>query len=169
MLEFHIDKLTHSIEHRTSGLSHDTKVSSISKDDLKLVLKKNGWLFRWKDEYAEESREVYKLFIADDDDQTIQGMISIEVMLDHVYIHLIENAPHNRKREDVSYVGVGGNLVAYACRRSVDEGSDGFVALTAKTNLIKHYEESLGAVHFKDGRMIIPDTAAQVLIKMYKL
>jgi len=164
-----IDKLTNSIEQLSTGIHHDTAVVILAKSDLKLTLKKNGWLFRWKDEYAQEGREVYKLFIADDEDHKIQGLISIEVMQDHVYIHLIENAPHNRNKEDDSYIGVGGNLVAHACRRSVKEGCEGFVAMTAKTDLINHYEKTLGAEHFKDGRMIIPDVAAQVLIKKYKL
>ena len=40
-----------------------------------------------------------------------------------------------------------------------------FVALTAKPDLIKHYEKTLGAEHFRDGRMSIRNTVVQVIRK----
>jgi hypothetical protein len=62
---------------------------------------------------------------------------------------------------------VAGNLVAFACRLSFQRGFDGFVAFDAKTKLIVHYEKTLGAVHFRGQRMIIPTHAAKVLIDKY--
>ncbi|WP_432671080.1 hypothetical protein [Flavobacterium sp. SM2513] len=62
-------------------------------------------------------------------------------------------------------VSVSGNLVADACKVSFQKGFDGFVAFTAKTNLIKHYEENLGAFHFKNQRMIIETESAKKLVK----
>lgn len=44
-LDFVIDKLTNSIQNVISGDSFPTIVSLLSKDDLKTVTKKNGWLF----------------------------------------------------------------------------------------------------------------------------
>ncbi len=128
-LDIIIDKLTNSIEHYGTGIQHDTEALLLSKSDLKLVLKKHGWLFKWNAEYALKNREVYKLFIANDTDQKIQGLISLEIMPDHVYIHLIENAPQNRSKESDSYIGVGGNLVALACKRSMEENFEHLATL----------------------------------------
>ena len=47
------------------------------------------------------------------------------------------------------------------------KGHDGFVAFDAKTKLIRHYEKTLGAYHFREQRMIIPTRSAQLLIDKY--
>ena len=65
------------------------------------------------------------------------------------------------------YEGVAGNLVAFAYKISFQKGYEGFVAFTAKTKLIKHYEETLGAYHFMNQRMIIDSEAAKFLVKKY--
>ena len=41
------------------------------------------------------------------------------------------------------------------------------MVFTAKSNLIKHYEENLGAFHFKNQRMIIETESAKTLVKKY--
>jgi len=43
----------------------------------------------------------------------------------------------------------------------------GFVAFTAKTKLIDHYEKTLGAYLFKNQRMIIDTQAARILVEKY--
>ena len=65
------------------------------------------------------------------------------------------------------YEGVPGNLVAFACKLSFQRGYDGYVAFDAKTQLIKHYQESLGAIHFRNQRMIIDSRAAEFLVNKY--
>jgi len=62
---------------------------------------------------------------------------------------LLESAPFNIGQNKL-YEGVAGNLVAHACKVSFQKGFDGFVASTAKTQLIKHYEKTLDAFHFKN-------------------
>ena len=57
-------------------------------------------------------------------------------------MHLIESAKFNKGKGKM-YLGVPGNLVAFACKVSVDKGYEGFVAFDAKSALIKHYEQSL--------------------------
>ena len=57
--------------------------------------------------------------------------------------------------------------MAFACKVSFQKGYDGFVAFTAKTNLIKHYEETLGAYHFKNQRMILDTKASEILVTKY--
>ena len=96
----------------------------------------------------------------------IQGLVSIEDKQDHVFMHLIESAKFNKGKRKV-YFGVPGNLVAYACKISVDKSFDGFLAFDAKSALIKHYQESLHATHFRGLRMFIEPSAAIKLISQY--
>ena len=81
-------------------------------------------------------------------------------------MHLVENAPFNKGKTKV-YAGVPGNLVAYACKLSFQRGHDGNVSFVSKTNLIEHYEKSLGAFHFGGRLMIIETKAALRLINKY--
>ena len=71
------------------------------------------------------------------------------------------------KIKDKIYFGVPGNLVAYACKVSLEKGYQGFLAFDAKTALIKHYQESLYATHFRGLRMFIETEAALRLISQY--
>lgn len=79
-------------------------------------------------------------------------------------MNLLESSPFNVGKNKL-YEGVSGNLVAFACKVSFQKGFDGFVAFTSKSNLIKHYEESLGAFHFKNQRMIIETEASKKISK----
>ena len=62
-LDFIIDQLTNSIENVITGDSFKTEISILLKSELKLVTKKNGWLFDWRKELKEPSRDIYKLTI----------------------------------------------------------------------------------------------------------
>ena len=81
-------------------------------------------------------------------------------------MHLIESAPFNLGK-DKTYLGVPGNLVAFACKLSFQRGFDGFLSFIAKTKLIEHYEKSLGAYHFGGHLMIISNESALKLIDKY--
>lgn len=81
-------------------------------------------------------------------------------------MHLIESAKFN-KGKNKAYFGVPGNLVAFACKISVDLGYEGFLAFDAKSALIKHYQNSLNATHFRGLRMFIEPGAAKKLISQY--
>ena len=50
-LDFEIDKLTNSIENIISGDSFATDITLISRNELKAITKKNGWLFNWNQEF----------------------------------------------------------------------------------------------------------------------
>lgn len=164
-LDFEIDRLTHSIENVASGDSFPTEVSYLTKADSKITTKKNGWLFNWKKELNSFGKEVYKLTIQGNPN-IIQGLISLSIEHDHVYMHLIESAPFNKGKMKI-YLGVPGNLVAHACRLSFQKGLDGFVAFHSKTKLIDHYSKSLGAYHFGGHLMIIDTAPAKILIEKY--
>ena len=164
-LDFEIDRLTNSIQNTISGDSFSTEVSHLTKVDLKIVTKKNGWAFNWKTELDDNAKEVYKLTISNNPN-IIQGLLSISIETDHVFMNLVESAPFNIGKDKL-YEGVAGNLVAHACKVSFQKGFDGFVAFDAKTRLIQHYEKTLGAYHFGGQRMIIETHAAQILIDKY--
>ena len=59
------------------------------------------------------------------------------------------------------------NLVAYACKVSFQHGFDGYIAFTAKTKLIDHYVNTLGAYIFAGNRMIITSASAKILVEKY--
>ena len=164
-LDFEIDKLTNSIENVLTGDSFPTDIALISNADLKLISKKNGWLFDWKIEFKQPEKDVYKLTIVNNQ-SVIQGLISVEIKSDHVYLHLVESAPFNKGKTKV-YAGVPGNLVAFACKLSFQRGYDGNVSFFSKTQLVQNYVETLGACHFGGRIMIIDKNAALKLINKY--
>ena len=164
-LDFSIDKLTNSIENAWSGDSFSTEVSILTKQDLKIITKNNGWLFNWTSEFKNPACEVYKLTITNNP-TIIQGLVSLEVKTDHVYMHLIESAPFNLGKEKI-YLGVPGNLVAFACKLSFQRGGEGYVSFLSKTKLIEHYERSLGAIHVGGHKMVITTQEALKLTNKY--
>ncbi len=162
---FSIDKLTDSILNTVSGDSFQTEVQRLTKPDLNNVAKQHGWNFEWRKELQQDDREVYKLIIASSP-AVIQGLLSASVKTDHVYMNLLESAPFNIGKNKL-YEGVAGNLVAFACKLSFQRGCDGFVSFRAKTKLIEHYTQTLGAVHFGGHLMVIDTEAAKTLVDKY--
>ena len=163
-LDFVIDKLTNSIENTSTGEVFDTVVTRLTIKDIKQI-KKSDWEFEWIKEINDKTKEVYKLTTINNP-TIIQGLLSIEDKQDHIFMHIIESAKFNKNKDKI-YFGVPGNLVAYACKVSVDNGYEGFLAFDAKTVLIKHYQETLYATHFRGLRMFIDTTAAKRLISQY--
>ena len=164
-LDFIVDKLTNSIQNVVSGDSFATDITLISSADLKNVIKKNNWQFDWKFEYKQPQRDVYKLTIVNNQ-TVIQGLISLEIKSDHVYMHLIESAPFNKGKSKI-YEGVPGNLVAFACKLSFQRGHQGNVSFFSKTQLVQHYIDTLGAMHIGGRIMIINTKASLKLINKY--
>ena len=94
-------------------------------------IKKSDLRFDWAKEIKDKTKEVYKLTTINNP-TIIQGLVSLEDKQDHIFMHLIESAKFNKNKDKV-YLGVPGNLVAYACKVSVDKGYQGFLAFDAKT------------------------------------
>jgi len=164
-IDIEIDRLTNSITNAISGDSFPTEVLPVTKADIKSITKKNGWKFNWKAETVLNDREVFKLTI-EGNPHIVQGLISIADRQDHIFLHLIESAPFNFGKPKL-YEGVPGNLVAFACKESMDKGYEGFLSFFSKTKLIHHYEETLGAVHVGGHRMVIYTKEAEKLINRY--
>ncbi|MBS1514011.1 MAG: hypothetical protein JSS63_03200 [Bacteroidetes bacterium] len=159
-----IDKLTNSIENSLTGEVFDTAIVRLIEKDIYLIYE-SEWNFDWEIEIKNENCEVYKLSTVNNPN-VIQGLLSIEDKKDHIFMRLIESSKFNLGKNKV-YLGVPGNLVAYACKVSFEKGYEGFVAFDAKTNLIKHYKKILGATHFRGQRMFIETNAAKHLVSLY--
>ena len=83
-----------------------------------------------------DGRKLYKLM--DAAKRTTHGGISLSEAGDHVYVHLIESATHNRE-DPRMFINVARLLIAFAGKRSIDIGADGFLALEPKTQLYDYY------------------------------
>jgi hypothetical protein len=164
-LDFFVDKLTNSIENALSGDNFPTEISILTKEELKNITLKNGWRFNWKNEAKSPEREIFKLTIVNNP-KIIQGLVSLEVKDDHVFMHLIESAPFNIGKYK-AYLGVPGNLTAFACKLSFQRGGEGYVSFISKTKLIEHYADTLGAMHMGGQLMVINTPAAMHLMNKY--
>jgi hypothetical protein len=164
LVDIEIDKLTNSIENTVSGDIFDTDIFQLHRNDIKQI-NKAVWQFNWQEQLKLNDRETYKLVIRNNP-KIIQGLISISDLGDHIYMHLIESAKFNKGKTKI-YTGVPGNLVAFACKLSFEKGYDGYLAFDAKTVLVRHYQETLYATHFKGTKMIIETPAANRLINQY--
>lgn len=161
---FFIDKLTDCIEEIATGLKKDTLLEEISKKDIKGILKKTGWIFNWRIEYNRSESKTFKLIIKGD--SVIQGLVCLEIKQGYIEMHLLESAPHNWG-QNKKHAGVAGNLVAFVCKMSFDLGFEGHIAFTAKTRLVKHYMDTLGAEIIYGRRLGIFTPAARKLVNSY--
>ena len=162
MLEAIIDKLTRSIEERATGRALDTEVAPASLMDVEAL--DEVWLFDWKQEVNQN--EVYKL-IANEHGARIHGLMSLTRQAGFVFVDLLESNPCNVGR-DKQYMGVPGNLFAFAAKLSFELGNGGFVVFVAKTSLIEHYERTLGARRIGSSqRMFLDAATAELLVATY--
>ena len=162
--DIEIDKLTRSIENAITGDSFKTEILEVTVKDIK-SLKESEWFFDWKAEAKGANNTVYKLVIVDNP-TIIQGLISLQDRGDHIFMPLIESNKFNKGAKKV-YLGVPGNLVAFACKLSFDKGYGGYVSFESKTKLIEHYQKTLGA-HVLFGNIMAIDTkAANKLVQQY--
>jgi hypothetical protein len=163
-LDFEIDKLTNSIENTLTGESVETEILRLGKNDLD-VLRNLKWSFDWAAELEDPLREVHALTTMENP-SFWHGLVSSEDGSDHIFMHLIENAPIN-KGHDKLFQGVAANLVAFPCKQSFEKGYHGVISFDAKTRLIEHYEKTLGAKRFSFNGMFIESPDAYILVKRY--
>ena len=128
-------------------------------------IKKGNWLFDWKAEAKSIAKKVYKLVIIDNPN-IIQGLISLQDRGDHIFMPLIESTKFNRGDKKI-YLGVPGNLVAFACKVSFDKSYGGYVSFESKGKLKEHYKKTLGAHSLFGNFMAIDSKAAIKLIEQY--
>lgn len=160
MISVEIDVLTNSIQNRMTGEIFETIVSELSADELNEI---TNWQFNW----LKESRyfKIYKLTTVVEP-TVVQGLMSIEPRKGYVFMSLIETAPHNFGSQK-DYLGVAGNLAAFACKVSFEKGFGGYVSFVSKTKLIEHYMKTLKAEILVVPRMVIKTPAAKELVSKY--
>lgn len=161
MIDTEIDKLTNSIE---NAFTEERFLTDILPVKISEIVEKD-WLFDWKKELGKSGCKIYKLVTRGNED-VIQGLLSISDGKDHIFMNLLESATFNKGKNKV-YLGVAGNLVAYACKVSFDAEYDGYVVFDSKTALIEHYEEKLHAKKLGGLRMYIDTIAAFRLLDNY--
>ena len=164
-----IDKLTPCLVEVSTGKEVQTVFSLTSEKEI-TGLNKKGWLFNWTADELKQTN-IYKLMVKDDN--TIQGLISAEVVRGTVYVHIVESAPHNRGKNK-QYHGVGGHLFAIAIKLSLVNGFGGSIYFDAKNQeLVDHYTDMLGAsrvpARIHPHRMEVLEDVAQNIINRYTL
>jgi hypothetical protein len=163
-LDFEIDKLTNSIENAISGEVFDTLIVELNSIERKGI-RKTEWAFNWYNEIKDNTKQVYKLTTVSNP-TIIHGLISLTDKGDHIYMDLIESAKFNKGKSKL-YKGVAGNLVAFGCKMSFEKNYEGVVSFIAKTQLIEHYKQTLGAKLFGGNRMFIDSKEAFILTTKY--
>jgi hypothetical protein len=158
MIDAEIDKLTNSIE---NAFTEERFLTDILPVKLNEIIAEE-WLFDWKKEIRKVDCKVFKL-VTRGNESVIQGLLSFLDGKDHIFMNLLESASFNKGQNKV-YLGVAGNLVAYACKISLDLG---YVVFDSKTALIEHYQEKLHAKRLGGLRMYIDTTAAFRLLDKY--
>jgi hypothetical protein len=106
-LSFEVDKLTNSIENVLTGETFETEIVRLRKEDAKII-EVSEWLFDWSRELRDGNREVFKLTTRENP-SVIQALMSFSDQQDHIFVHLIENAPFNVGRKKM-YRGVAETL-----------------------------------------------------------
>ena len=156
-----IDELTDCLVEKDTGrvlkTEYQKRTTPIKTKDYR------NWKFKWNIP-EEKGYDIYELFI--ENDSTVQGRIALKIDGGVADVDIVESAPHNIGHNG-KYIGVGGHLFAIACKVSMEAGCDGYVGFIAKNNLIKHYQEALGAKVLFGQRMYIDEDAARELIDKY--
>lgn len=153
MINIIIDGLTDCLIERISGKEIKTVVEKLTEN-----IEEKEWLFDWNRE-----PQVFALKVKND--EKIQGLISLRITSNEVEIKLIESNKENIGKSG-RYEGVGGNLIAFACKMAKDKGLD-YIYFTSKTNLKTHYKEKIGAKEVVKDVMVIEGESFEMLIKKY--
>ena len=163
MIEEVIDGLTNSVVEVATGRKYATDIHRMELAEI-MTLSQEGWRFDWVRQL--DVGDVYGLRIPKAG-QAIHGLMSLSRKEGFIELHLLESHPENVGRSK-TFRGVPGNLVAYAARIAFEFGFQGHVAFEAKTELISHYEKSLGARRISGSqRMYLDRTASAKLVAQY--
>lgn len=160
-VDIHIDKLTDCLVKRQTGEIVETEYRK--RNTSIKPIEYMGWKFDWS-KTEKEGYTIYELFRKNS--SIVEGRISFTLEGGVANVDIVETAPHNFGHKG-KYEGVGGHLFAIACKISLDAGYDGFVAFTAKSDLVNHYQQTLGARCIDNQRMYIDDIAAKSLMEKY--
>ncbi|MCQ2049819.1 MAG: hypothetical protein MJZ22_02300 [Candidatus Saccharibacteria bacterium] len=163
-----IDAITDCLTETSTGKIYPTEYHQITKR-ITPKISKNLILAGWRFDWSVPQRNgfmVIKLSLKDSIEP--QGMIALAHYPDMKFtqIDLVESAPFNVGAKG-RFSGVGAHLFAIACKLSMENGNEGFVRFTAKTNLVDHYAKTLGAIAIDSQNMYIDTNGALRLIQKY--
>lgn len=149
--------------HIRSGETYPVSFLALQPYDIEVQMQDWNKAFDWSIYFDHQAIEMYKMVIRGN--AVIQGAIALERREDHVWVHLIESIP--RQRKEFSWIGL--HLLAFACKRSRELGFEGAVALQSKNSqaLLQYYTKVVGASHFGGGLIVIDETVAKQLIMVY--
>ena len=128
------------------------------------------WLFDWS-KTEKKGYKILALYV--EGDNRVQGVISIRENPQNmsIEIDIVESAPfnssYNKKVKDKEYNEVGICLFTEVCKRSFENGYDGYVEFTAKSNLVKYCMDNMRAIPIDAQRMYINTSGAKWLIEKY--
>lgn len=154
----------------------NTKTGKVVQTTVEQIHPKKSDFKEWEFDWSKPEKEGYSVYaLKADGDARIQGMVALMDNPKNMAfaIDIVEAAPHNSPHNknfsgNKEYEGVGGHLFAEACRQSNEKGYDGFVTFVAKTKLIDHYKQTLGAIQIGNTQnMYINETEAKKLIDHY--
>ena len=150
----------------------DALIELLELNDFKQIAKSNGgFQFNWR---KLKDLEVYKLRISQNN--KILGLMCIRDHTDPetnaIEIELLEVISENVGKDKL-IEGIGGCLIAFACRESIRRGHEGFVFLTPKTGLIEHYADKYKLAYYPplgnklEGIMVASPEVSLLLIRTY--
>lgn len=156
-------RFVNSVERCASKELLDVVISPAMKREIRKWVR--GWSFDWLQEF--DQYDVYKLQVPRVGD-SIQGLISILVEVDHVRVTLLESHPSNVGRSK-EYDGVPGCLLGYVAMISNSQGFEGAFCLDVKSTLFDYYEREYGAIRLgASQRMVVTESRGQALIAKYE-
>ena len=151
-------------------LSDNVKVRAVIKEIKYSKSEFKNWLFDW----SKTEKKAYKILaLYVEGDNRIQGAISIRENPQNrtIEIDIVESAPfnssYNKKIKDKEYNGVGICLFVEVCKRSFENGYDGYVEFTVKSNLVKYYMDNMRTIPIDAQRMYINTSGTKWLIEKY--
>ena len=151
-------------------LSDNIRVRATIKEIKYSKSEFKNWLFDW----SKTEKKAYKILaLYVEGDNRIQGAISIRENPQNrtIEIDIVESAPfnssYNKKIKDKEYNGVGICLFVEVCKRSFENGYDGYVEFTVKSNLVKYYMDNMRTIPIDAQRMYINTSGTKWLIEKY--
>ncbi|WP_338936418.1 hypothetical protein [Fusobacterium polymorphum] len=151
-------------------LSDNVKVRAVIKEIKYSKNEFKKWLFDWS-KTEKKGYKILALYV--EGDNRIQGAISIRENPQNmsIEIDIVESAPfnssYNKKVKDKEYNEVGICLFTEVCKRSFENGYDGYVEFIAKSNLVKYYMDNMRAISIDTQRMYINSSGAKWLMEKY--
>ena len=165
-IDVEIDEFVPCLRDVRTGEIVDTVVREVTdRSILKEYTEKSGWYINWKS--VPKDCRICALQLKGDD--AFQGLVAFKAEEKNMatYAHWVVAAPHNRGANK-EYSGVGAHLFAIMAEESVNAGFGGFMyGKAANQEVMKHYIDTLGAVHIGDLRFFIDEEAAQKLLDEY--